>query len=164
MEKDAEYLRRMLDETNAEVARTDVKASIIFAGASIVVGSVISGLVAGDVDVARQPSLVVFLAAVGFLSGIAGFVSLTAAIYPRLQEVSSGRARYFAEIASFEDDEAAGRALREEAHHEAKRDIEQLYLLSKLVASKYRDIRRGILLLSSGFILCAVAAVAGSRF
>ncbi len=95
MSLDTKYVRRLLDETREEVTRADTKASIVLAGAGVVVGILLTGLVTGTVSIAGERWYVGTLVWIsgGFLVTGVGF--LGSAVYPRTRGAEEGHARWF---------------------------------------------------------------------
>jgi len=156
----AEYLRRLLNETREEVTRADAKASIVLAGAGVVVGILLSGFITRDVTLARQPGSVKTLV---WLSGgllVVGIALLGSAVYPRVGRAERGHARWFAELVQYEDDEEAlSEAVETDRAEDDTRDLHQAVALARIVNRKYRLTQRGMWLLAVGFALAGVAGL-----
>lgn len=154
-----DYVRRLLDETRDEVTRADTKASIVLAAAGIVVGILLTGFVTGDVSLAGQRwyvGLFAWVAATGLIGGV-GVVGC--AVYPRIGKPEKGRARWFAEIQQYGEDEEALSQTVEADRDDRTRDLHQTRVLAGIVGRKYLLTKVGMWLLGVGFAAAALAAL-----
>jgi hypothetical protein len=156
---DPDYVSRLLTETREEVTRADTKASIVLAGAGVVVGFLLTGLVTGDVSIAGSRWYVGALAwiAGGFLVG--GVAVLGWAVYPRTGNPQRGHARWFAEIERYKNDEAGLVQAVETDQADGMRDLHQAFGLAEIVAKKYRLTKVGMWLLGAGFVAAGLATL-----
>ncbi|MEX1046380.1 MAG: Pycsar system effector family protein [Actinomycetota bacterium] len=155
-----EYGRRLLGETREEISRADTKASIVLAGAGVIVGIVLTGFVTGDISLSGQRvGIHVLVMAAGALS-VAGILALGAAVYPRTKSPEPGHARYFEEISQFTKDEKLLRKTVDDESGDAfDRDVNQMLALSGIVHSKYKLTRIGMQFLGLGLVLAGLALV-----
>jgi hypothetical protein len=154
-----EYVRRILSESREEVSRADTKASTVLAGAGIVVGIVLTGLVTGDVSLAGSRWYVGTIACAGGASLLAGVALLGAAVYPRTGQPADGHARWFAEIERYKDDDTGLLAAIETDRNDGMRDLHQAVNLSEIVVKKYTLTKVGMWLLAVGLVLAGGAAL-----
>ena len=159
---DPPHVRRLLDETREEVSRADTKASIVLAGSGVVVGILLTGLVTGDVDLKGEGGIVSVLAWIAgvLLVGGVGFVG--SAVYPHTKGAEPGHARWFAEIAQYEDEATLAEAAQAD-QADGGRDLHQARVLAVIVARKYRLTKFGMWLLAIGFAAGALAALLSTR-
>lgn len=172
----AEYAYRLLTEIREEIAHADRKASILF-GAGGVVFSVVAAALLGD---GWRPSRldtraeIVWWVGVGLVT--AGLVCLGAAVYPRIH---AGRwffwsrisrrprrhpreaAHYFGDLADCTTLQSAKRAIELGASEGFDRTVEQAWVLSKLVVTKYRLTKAALLLYGVGGVCVLVAHLGG---
>jgi hypothetical protein len=156
----AEYLRRLLDETREEVTRADAKASIVLAGAGVVVGILLSGFITKDVSVAGQPGIVKALVWFSGVLLVIGIAFLGSAVYPRVGRAERGHARWFAELVQYRGDEGAlSKAVETDRAEDDTRDLHQAVALALIVDRKYRLTQLGMWLLAGGFVMAGVAGL-----
>lgn len=159
MTPDQAYLRRLLEETREEVTRADTKASIVLAGAAVVVGVLLTGLVTGDVSIEGDRW---YIGALAWVAGgllVGGVTVLGSAVYPRTGDPHTGHARWFAEIERYKDnDEALIQAVQTD-HADGLRDLHQARKLAEIVGKKYRLTKFGMWLLGTGFIAAGLATL-----
>jgi hypothetical protein len=151
-------LRDQLAETREEIVRVDSKASVVLAGAGVAVGVILAGLIAGDMKISSMSVVVLVTSALSATATLVGIGCLGAGIYPRCGTPQAGRARYFAEAATYETAEALKRALAQDAIV-GDRLVHQLWGLSKAVVNKYVLLRWGIRMLGLAIVLGVVAGV-----
>lgn len=154
-----EHLRNQLSETREEISRADNKASILLAGAGVALGTVVAGLIAGDVSVRSMPALVLMLAGVATVAALAGLAHAGAAIWPHCGKAEPGRARYFTEVAAYGTPEDLAEAI-ERDHIEGDRLLHQVHGLSQRVLWKYDHLRRGMTYVAAGILLACAAGAA----
>lgn len=154
----SDYVRRLLDETREEVVRADTKASIVLAGAGIVVGILLTGFVTGDVSLAGERWYVGFLVWVAGFTLVGGVVLVGLAVYPRTGGADRGHGRWFAEIEQYGDDETALAAAVQGDANDGGRDLHQARVLAGIVGRKYRLTKAGMWSLGVGL---AAAGLAG---
>jgi hypothetical protein len=159
MTGDTDYIRRLLDETRDEVARADTKASIVLAGSGVVISILLSGFVTGDIDLAGERwyvGVLVWVAGLLLLAGVA-FVGL--AVYPQVGTPTRGRARWFAEVAQYGEDEVALAKAIAVDREDRGRDLHQARVLAGIVARKYSRTKVGMRLLGAGLAVAGLAAL-----
>lgn len=172
-----EYAYQLLTEIREEIAHADRKASILF-GAGGVVFSVVAAALLGDgwrpSRLATWPEIVWWIGA-GLVA--AGLVCLGAAVYPRIQ---AGRwffwsrisrrpprrqprkaAHYFGDLADYTTLQSAKRAIELGASESFDRTVEQAWVLSKLVVTKYRLTKAALLLYGVGGVCVLVGHLGG---
>lgn len=155
---DVAAVKDQLAETREEITRVDGKTSILLAGDGVAVGVVVAGLIAGDLQISNLALIVAVLAGLAAAATLAGIGLLGAAIYPRCGTAEHGRARYFTEVAVYDNPDELQLALANDAQV-GDRLLHQLLGLSKTVATKYALLQWGIRLLGVGITLATGAAV-----
>jgi hypothetical protein len=162
MPVDPHHVRRLLDETREEVNRADTKASIVLAGSGVVVGILLTGLVTGDVTLKGDAGIVSVLAWIASVMLVAGVGLVGWAVYPHTKGAEPGRARWFAEIAQYEDETELAEAVQVD-QADGGRDLHQTRVLARIVARKYKRTKFGMWLLAIGFGVGALAALLSTR-
>lgn len=152
------FASRLLEETREEISRADSKASIILAGSGVALGALLGGLVYGRLALSGESGPVIGGAFVALGLLVAGMVLLAVVISPTTGGAEAGRARYYKDVAAYDDAQALRRALEGEAADPLARDQEQLHTLSCLACKKYRLMRWAIWLLGVGFGVAIVTA------
>lgn len=155
----SDYVRRLLDETREEVVRADTKASIVLAGAGVVVGILLSGFVTGDVSLEGERWYVGVLVWTAGIALIIGVVLIGLAVYPRIRGAEPGHGRWFAEIQQYGKDEAALAAAVEADASDGARDLHQARVLAGIVGRKYRLTQVGMLSLAVGLTTSGLAGL-----
>jgi hypothetical protein len=150
----------LLAETREELNRADNKASILLATSGIGISAMLAAVFAGSWHPLSLavPYRSIWLVGAAFAGG--GIVSLCAAVYPRVKNTNSTSASYFGDIATKTVDELRT-ALNATAENGEERTLNQLHVLSRIVARKYRLIRVGLLSFGTAAALCVFAALAG---
>jgi Family of unknown function (DUF5706) len=157
---DAEELaRRLLSEAREEVARADAKATTLLAGVGVAVGAVLAGLLSGGgvslTTLDRRAQLFSWPAIGAVLIGLG---LLVAAVTPRTGVGQGSPVHYFGDASAFEDIESLEDGIISTAKSGLlRRDVAQLLATSKIVASKYSQIRWAIWIISVG-MLAAITA------
>jgi Pycsar effector protein len=156
----SDYLRQLLKETREEVTRADAKASIVLAGAGVVVGILLSGFITKDVSLAGQSATVKVLVWVSGILLVVGVALLAAAVYPRVGRVEQGHARWFAELVQYgTDQDALARAVETDRAEDGTRDLHQAVALAQIVDRKYFLTKAGMWGLAIGFALGGAAGI-----
>jgi hypothetical protein len=156
---DPEHVGRLLAETREEVTRADTKASIVLAGAGILVGILLTGLVTGDVSVAGSRWYVGLLAWIAGAVLVGGVGVLGSAVYPRTGTPQAGHARWFAEIKQYRNDDGGFVRAVETDQADGMRDLHQAFKLAEIVDRKYQLTKVGMWLLGVGFVATGGAAL-----
>jgi hypothetical protein len=152
------FVSRLLEETREEISRADSKASIILAGSGVALGALLGGFVYGRLVLSGEPWPVIAGAFVALVLLVAGMVLLGVLIAPTTGSAAAGRARYYKDVAAYDDAQGLRRALEGEAADPLVRDAEQLLTLSRLVCGKYARMRQAMWLLAGGFGAAIVTA------
>jgi hypothetical protein len=155
----SDYVRRLLHETREEVVRADTKASIVLAGAGVVVGILLSGFVTGDVSLEGERWYVGVLVWTAAIALIIGVVLIGLAVYPRVRGAELGQGRWFAEIQQYGKDDAALAAAVEADASDGARDLHQARVLAGIVGRKYRLTQVGMLSLAVGLATSGLAGL-----
>src|SRR5687767_1562152 len=96
-----DHLLTQLGETREEISRAHANASIVLAAAGVVMGTVVAGLIAGDLTLATMPAIVLIIGVAAAVTALAGLAHTAAAIWPHCGKAVPGRARYFTEVATY---------------------------------------------------------------
>lgn len=143
----------MLAEARVEVSYADHKASMVLVSLGVGFGAVLGGLLAGDWKPSDQGNgewawwlgASLAMAAVGLAA---------AAVWPRYpRRDSADELHFWGDVASVASYKALSARLDEEAPVARVRTRNQLWVLSKVVAAKYRLVRLS-------FVAAALAVVA----
>lgn len=143
----------MLAEARVEVSYADHKASMVLAALGVGFGAIIGGLLAGDWEPADQGDgqwawwvgVCLSVASVGFAAG---------AVWPRYpRRGESNSLHFWGDVASISSYDELAKRLDEEPAPGIARTRRQLWVLSRIVATKYRLIR-------AAFVAAALAIVA----
>jgi hypothetical protein len=153
------FAARLLDETRHEIDRADTKASILLAGASVAAGALVAGLLGGDIDPSNARAAVQLVGAIAAALIVIGVALLGAAVFPRVQRGTPGRARYFMDHAQYRSVGDLREAVVREAADAEGRHLEQLLDLSRIVRRKYRFTRWGEVLVATGLLASAAAGL-----
>ncbi|MTE20523.1 hypothetical protein F0L17_15700 [Streptomyces sp. TRM43335] len=155
---------RLLAELRAEVARADGKASVLV-GAQSMAASVLIGLLAGrgwHPSGLSAPSSVVWWAGVASMG--TSLVALLFAVLPRYKasDWRPGRpVTYFGDIRRAADQEELSRALADTERAPMAGLVDSLTENSRIVSSKHRWMRVGLLLFCAGAVLTPGALLVG---
>lgn len=153
------YVRRLLEETREEVIRADSKASLLLAGAGIVVGILASGPISGDVSFGERGAFIELLVYMAGLALLTGVVLVGCAVYPRLGSAEPGRARWFGEVHQYDGDQQALAAAVQFETQNRGRDLQQVAALAAIVSLKYKLTQAGMWSLGAGFVVTCLAAL-----
>jgi hypothetical protein len=92
-----------------------------------------------------------------------GLIALGISIFPRIvHHDPAGKVAYFGHAASYPSVEALRTAIEATAAQPDDRIFDQLWIISRIVARKYRLIRWALMSLGGGYALALVAAIGGS--
>jgi hypothetical protein len=151
----------LLSEAREELVRADTKSTLLLASTGVVIGALISGLIAGNWSPYELRNRIEWLWWIGVTASGVAVTLLAAAVYPRT--APSGRRRgaafaYYGDVALCRSPEEVESALRGTSSNAMTHLSDQLYQVSKIVMRKYCLIRVAmwLLLLSSGTTLLAV--------
>ncbi len=149
------WAQSLLDVARFELARADEKANTLFRFYGVVAALSI-GLLAGQgwspvrLDIPAQ--LLFWAGCVGLL--LSGFC-LGSTLYPRdVRGAPDHRLLYFGHVAGYRSVAELARALRAVDDDEEERLVEQLLSVSRLVQAKYASMRRALIALGAGAMLC----------
>lgn len=151
---------RLLIETREELARADTKAQILLAATGVIVGVVLSGIIAGNWSPEDLKCVSTIMWWAGSTSAALGLLALGWAIFPRIKSQASDRIGFFSDVRRFADSEELRRAIDREARR-GDRDVDQLRVLSVVVHTKYRSIQFSIVALGVAVALCVSAVMVG---
>lgn len=170
------YVETLLAETRDEIAHADGKASILFGAGGVVFGVVAAALLGDGWRPSHLENWAEVVWWIGVGLGGAGLACLGAAVFPRIgvnrgavwsaRSRRPGRtptdaARYFGDLAEYSDVEGARRAIEAGAESGVDRSVEQAWVLSKLVVTKYRLTQAALVLYAAGGA-CVLVAHVGS--
>lgn len=151
----------LLAEAREELARADSKSAMLLASFGLVIGIIISGLIAGDVQLNSLDCTSAYLWWLGCFLVAVSVVSLARAIYPRLTHGhANGPVTYFGHAASLDPAEITVR-LEEQLKTDCPRVVEQLAVVSDLVWLKYRCLQVALWSFGGGIALCWLGLATG---
>ncbi len=138
-----DQLLRLLDETRKEVERAENKASILLAGGSLAIGTVVSVMLSGAVEFSRFGLVTLLLFVVTALGMLSGLTFLGLALIPRLKvnPGQTGMTAYFGHVLGAGSLEGFER-LAAETIPEEPRLTNQIWTLSLVIGRKYGHITR----------------------
>lgn len=149
----------LLVETRDEINRADSKSNLLLTGAGLAVAALAAGLISGQINPVDARGFVQVLAIASATLLLAGLVAVGAAVFPRLGTPEPGCARYFMEIAQFDNTDALSRAISADPAAQLGRHLQQVLVLSKAVRRKYRLVRASEVLLGLGVAAAAAAGI-----
>lgn len=151
----------ILAENREELSRADGKASTLLAAALIVVGVLLAGVLAGDWSPGKLVPWARVAWGIAAVLALGGISSLVAALMPRhvWRPNENGRVSYFGDVAEKGGVEEVCRELEAMAMAPASRTVDQLFVTSRILRSKYSCITWGILLLSTAVVLALFAVL-----
>ena len=155
-----EFVLRMLDECRDEVKISDSKASIMFGAVAAVLAFMLNVILDPSSQL-RTNGDVVVVATVSIIGFFVAFGLLALTVTPRLAPPAPGKARYFVEIAAFEDAAALTDVLEVDARTSVDRHVYQLHVLSRIVERKYRRLRNAMWVLAGAMGLLGIAVLIG---
>src|SRR5215211_5741451 len=157
-----ELVEALLRESREELERIDLKASILLSVCSLALAALIHAAAYLHWDPRDLGAPQWFLWA-GMGLGGAALVAMAAAVWPRLGLGEGGEElTYFGHVTQFEDVEELNAALEKAASTNPSQTdyaAKRLLALSRIVHTKYRCIRWGMMLFGAAVPLCTVAAV-----
>lgn len=154
-----DVIEDLLDETRDEINRADSKANLLLTGAGLAVAALAAGLISGQINPVQGRGAVQVLAIASATLLFAGLVAVGAAVFPRLGTPEPGSARYFMEIAQFDNIDALSQAISADLAEQRDRHLQQVLVLSKAVRRKYRLVRSSEVLLGLGIVVAAAAGI-----
>jgi hypothetical protein len=149
----------ILRESREELARADGKSALLLAAAGVVVGAVLSALIAGSW---RPANLILCAQLVWWLAivtGGAGIVALAYAVYPRTRyrgQRPPAVIGFYGDVVSTSDRDLRAR-LKFTAASDGDRVVDQLRVVATLVDKKYRGIQAGLWLFGASVTLVAAS-------
>ncbi len=153
--------RRLLVEAREELTRADQKAQILLAGFGATAAVVFAGILAGSWNPTRLDKRIEWLWWTGVTASLWAMVALALAVRPKTSRDRNGvqGVRYFGDVVSCQNRAELDTALRSVAVSPFERDVDQLYLVSRIVASKYTWVRRGMFWAAAGGCSAVVAVL-----
>lgn len=155
------YLSDLLEDTRDELSRVDSKAALLLAGAGVVAGALLAGLLNGKWTPFSLNDRVEWLWWLGVGAASGGILSIAAAVYPytgRPVAAHAGAPTYYGDVAAYKDIETFRQAIAD-APNTHDRLVDQTFQLSKLVRRKYQLLRHGLHLLLLGIVACVSVVV-----
>jgi len=156
-----DYALLLLSEAREELAKADSKVSVLFATVSLA-GSVVAGAVfAAHWSVGHLTVWAQALWWLGVAVGAMGIVVLASALVPRIRHHSDNPAllRYFGHAATFGSPKLLLDAIGRVADQKTVRTADQLWVISRLVMTKYYRIRIALIAFGLSGLLMILAAV-----
>jgi MFS family permease len=137
---------RLLTETREELNRADAKAQVLLGVASLGIGTVVGGLLAGGWSPLMLRGGLQVMWWLGAGPALVALYLLARAVYPRLTKRPSG-IWYFGDVTRYRSKDQIIEELRRRDPHDLAELAEQIRVVSSLVARKYLLIRWGFWLL-----------------
>lgn len=150
--------RLVLTATREELTRADAKATALFAGVGVALGAILSGLLAGQWSPLRlHGSAAPVLWWAGASCAVAALTMLAAALYPRTRarHDRAGVVAYYGDVVRLGPAELT-RAL---TGTDTAPLVDQVRVLSAIVARKYALIKAAFPLLAAAAVLCGAAVL-----
>jgi MFS family permease len=155
------YLADLLEDTREELARADSKAALLLAGAGVVVGALLAGLLGGRWTPSELDNRVEWVWWLGIASTAAGIFSIAAVVYPHIRRRDAPLPpipSYFGDVAAYKDIQTFRRAVEHVPSYQ-ERLIDQTFVVSRLVERKYVLLRRGLRFLLLAISACSAAII-----
>jgi MFS family permease len=134
---------------------------LLLAGAGVVVGALLAGLLGGRWTPFELDNRVEWIWWLGIASTAAGIFSIAAAVYPRIRRRDAPHPpipSYFGDVAEYKDIQTFRQAV-EQAPSYRERLIDQTFVVSRIVQRKYVLLRRGLRFLLLAISTCAAAVL-----
>jgi hypothetical protein len=148
----------MLAEARVEVSYADHKASMVLASLGVGFGAVIGGLLAGDWKPADQGDGE-WAWWVGVCLAVVSVAFAAGAVWPRYPRRGKSEELYFwGDVASMTSYDELSKRLDDAPPSAGRRTRSQLWLLSSIVAAKYRLIRAAFAAAALAVVAFAVSA------
>jgi hypothetical protein len=157
-----ELARRMLEETRADVAHADQKASVLLAALGIGFGTLVAGQFSGDWNPSSLSACGQSVWWAGIAAAVSSIVIAALAVWPRysLTGLPQYGITYWGHVRAFDSAHALEAALEEQDVSDLGRTTHQLWSLSRIVLTKYRCIRSALLLAAASGLLLGLAVAA----
>lgn len=157
---DLELASNILREAREELARADGKSGLLLATASVVIGVVLTAILAGEWDPRSLDDRTEWLWWLGTLCSLAGPTAFACAAWPRRGYRNSrptGIVSYFGDVVGTRR-EVLEERLWITALMPSHAVLDQLERVSGIVDKKYRQIQFGMVTLGAGISACLTAA------
>jgi len=153
--------RRLLTEAREELARADQKAQMLLAALGIAGGVLLTGLLAGSWSPFQLDNRIEWLWWLGVLTALGSVVALGIAVRPRARRgVPFEGVWYFHDVTAYRSRAKLNAALRQQATDLFDRDVDQLYVVARLVALKYTWIERSMVGITIAAVCCTLGVLA----
>ncbi|MYU53485.1 MULTISPECIES: Pycsar system effector family protein [Streptomyces] len=158
--------RLLLAETREEMVKADQKAGFILSCLGVAVTALVGAVSTGGIAPLRYGPVAQSLFWTGCAALPPSLYLLGQVIVPRVGSAERHRVHYFGDVAATGDTAATvsarliGSLVRRTDPLE--RDVSQFALLSKVVAAKYRRIRRGMVCSAFFFVFTSLGVLVGS--
>jgi len=153
----AALLEVLLRESREELIRADGKASILLASAGIIIGAVVAAILADEWNPSDLTCVRALLWWTGVVLALGGVACLGYAVYPQTKrrKKTPHLIAYYGDVMRFDHDEDLVLALDRTASDPDARSLDQVRVISGIVATKYRCIRYALV----GFAFAAAILV-----
>jgi hypothetical protein len=131
------------------------------AASGVVIGALLAGLFGSKWSPFDLNSKIEWLWWLGVASAAFGVFSIAAAVYPRIRRHGTGHPEvpaYYGDVAAYENIDAFRSAI-EKVPSSKERLIDQVFVLSGIVRSKYVLLRRGLRCLLLAILACTAAVM-----
>jgi MFS family permease len=150
------YLQALLKDTREDLVLADSKAALLLASSGVAVGALLAGLLGGGWTPFKLDIRIQWIWWLGVCFASAGILFIAAAVYPRIHRKATGHPglpTYYGDISKYDDVEAFRLAVGLTPSLE-RRLLDQTFLLSRSVQSKYILLQRGLLCLLVAIVAC----------
>jgi hypothetical protein len=146
--------KNLYASTREEITRADAKATTLLGVASLLLGLLIAGAIAGDLDPRQLPVVAEGFFWAGSCCGIGSVVALCYSVFPRIDhDKTAWQVRYFGHVLRLKNREELSAAL-ERNDDEFDQHVDQIYVLSDTVQKKYRGIQWAMWLMAAAVVVC----------
>jgi MFS family permease len=157
--------RRLLVEAREELTRADQKAQTLLAAVGIAAGALLAGLLAGSWAPFTLDNRIEWLWWIGVMVAAGAIIALGMAVRPRTYRDDGPEGlRYFRDVTVYPTRAALSTALRGGSSDLFLRDVDQLYLMARIVVMKYTWIERGMLLIAVAATCCTLSILVNLTF
>lgn len=158
-----EFEATMLAEARAEVLHADHKATLVLTGLGVGGGALLAGVIAGDWQPSRYHAPGEAIWWFGVAASLLSVVFAAIAVWPRwnADDVANG-VFYWGHVATFDSEAQLASALGRQSKTHIERDRHQLFQLSRIVARKYRWVRRAMSSAAIAGCVFGLAALTGN--
>ncbi|MFQ5967325.1 MAG: Pycsar system effector family protein [Acidimicrobiia bacterium] len=157
--QDQDYVLGLLEETREETTRADQKAGVVLFVLGVALGALLAGLIAGDWSPVNLSGLAKWLWWPGAVLLLGSLAAAAVAVWPRFRRARPNRITYWGDAGQTDSPADLMARLESQEVDPITRMVEELWVLSRIVVSKYRFVRIALLLAAVGFAFQGTAAL-----